>query len=262
MRAGSAIRQTILLALGVALGCGLCGAAADNQKNDQNNNQKEDQKGRASYSVGYRVGGDMKLQGIEINAKVLLKGVEDAIAGNEPLLNRQEMRDVLLSLQAKVVHDQEKKVVEEAAGNLAAGKKFLEENTRRPGVVTLPSGLQYRIIREGTGRRPKPDDPLTVHYRATLIEGTEVDSSISRGKPATFRTDGVIPGWKEALLLMNEGAKWQLFLPPALAYGQRRNGHIGPNSTLIYELELLSVNANVSERDSVNDKKILEGGMK
>ncbi|MDA8085030.1 MAG: FKBP-type peptidyl-prolyl cis-trans isomerase [Nitrospiraceae bacterium] len=249
MRANSPGRKIVLTVLGVMLWCVLCGAAADNQRNDQNNAQKEEQRGKTSYSVGYRVGGDMKSQGIEINARVLLKGVEDAIAGREPLLNRQEMRKALVDLQSQVVKDEKKKVAEEAAANLAAGRKFLEENAGRPGVVTLPSGLQYRIIREGTGRRPRPGDTVTVLYRGTLIDGTEVDSSYAGGNPVTFRADRVIPGWKEALALMNEGAKWQLFLPPALAYAQRRNGRIGPNSTLIFELELLSVNGNASVKD-------------
>jgi FKBP-type peptidyl-prolyl cis-trans isomerase FklB len=204
------------------------------------------EKVRINYSVGYQAGGDLKRKGIDIDQEILLRGVEDAVFGREALMTRQEMREVLTDLQKRVVRDQEQRVRKEAAKNLAAGKVFLTENRKQEGVVTLPSGLQYRIIKEGVGKRPKQDDTVTVHYRGTLIDGTEVDRSDISGKPPTFRADRVIPGWKEALMMMNEGAKWQLFIPPDLAYGQRRNGRIGPNSTLIFELELLSVKGNTS----------------
>ena len=129
-----------------------------------------------------------------------------------------------------------------AEENLAAGKVFLAEKEKEEGVTTLPSGLQYKVIKEGSGKTPESSDTVTVHYRGTLIDGTEFDSSYRRGKPATFRVEGVIPGWTEALQLMKEGAEWQIFIPPELGYGDRRTQKIEPNSTLIYELELISVN--------------------
>lgn len=209
----------------------------------------ETEKTRTNYSVGYQVGSDLKRQGVEIDPGLLLKGVEDAVAGREPLLTRGEMSEVLAALQKQISQDQEKKVKEEAARNLAEGEAFLVENGKREGVVTLPSGLQYRVIREGAGRSPKAEDTVTVQYRGTLIDGTEFDNSLKRGEPAVFRADHVIPAWKEALPLMKEGSKWRLFVPSGLGYGQRRSGPIGPNSTLIFEIELVSVKANTSGRD-------------
>jgi len=126
--------------------------------------------------------------------------------------------------------------------NLKEGEAFLQENAKREGVVALPSGLQYEVIEEGTGKSPKPGDEVTVHYRGTLVDGTVFDSSYERGEPVTFPVEGVIPGWTEALQLMKEGAKWKLFIPPSLAYGERGAGQvIGPNATLLFEVELISV---------------------
>jgi len=201
------------------------------------------EKVKASYSTGYRAVNDLKRQGIDIDPKVLLKGVEDAMGGREPLLTRQQMKDVLVDLQKQITEEQERQMKEEAAKNLAEGRAFLEANSKKEGVKELPDGLQYKVLREGTGLNPSAGDTVTVHYRGTLIDGTEFDSSFKRGKPATFRADRVIAGWKDALLKMKEGAKWQIFVPPALGYGERRNGRIGPNSTLVFEMELLSVHS-------------------
>jgi FKBP-type peptidyl-prolyl cis-trans isomerase FklB len=168
--------------------------------------------------------------------------VQDALLGKEPLMTPQEIRTTLVDLQKKVaaVQDQKRKVEEEKI--LAQGKTFLAENRKKEGVKTLPSGLQYRIVAEGSGKTPKSTDTVTVHYRGTLIDGTEFDNSYSRGKPATFGVGRVIAGWTEALQLMKEGARWQLFIPPDLAYGEKGAGSkIPPNSTLIFEVELISV---------------------
>jgi FKBP-type peptidyl-prolyl cis-trans isomerase FklB len=133
---------------------------------------------------------------------------------------------------------QEKKM----AANVEAGKKFLEENSKKPGVVTLPSGLQYQIIKEGTGPKPGPEDKVTTHYHGTLLNGKVFDSSVERGQPVSFAVNGVIPGWTEALQLMSVGSKWKLFIPSNLAYGERgAGGDIGPNETLIFEVELISI---------------------
>jgi FKBP-type peptidyl-prolyl cis-trans isomerase FklB len=199
---------------------------------------------KINYSIGYQVGTDMKHQGIEINTEALLKGVGDGVSEKEPLLTRQKMREILIDLQKQIVRNQEHKVKEEAAKNLAEGEAFLAENRKKTDVVSLPSGLQYKVIMAGSGSKPKPEDTVSVHYRGTFIDGREFDSSISSSKPATFRADHVIQGWKEALPLMEQGSKWQLFVPPVLAYGERRNGIIGPNSTLIFEIELVSINRN------------------
>ena len=227
------MKQMVIAVLSLALLSGICLA-------DDNLNMK-DEKVRVSYSVGYQVGGDFKRQGVDINPEVLLNGVQDALAGNDPLMPPQEMRTTLVDLQKKLAATQKQKMKAEAEKNLSEGKAFLEGNGEKEGVKTLPSGLQYKVIKEGSGRTPKADDTVTVHYRGTLIDGTEFDSSYSRGEPVTFRTDRVIVGWKEALQLMKEGAKWQLFIPPELGYGDKSAGRIEPNSTLIFDVELISV---------------------
>jgi FKBP-type peptidyl-prolyl cis-trans isomerase FklB len=199
---------------------------------------------RISYSVGYQVGGDFKRQGVDLNPELLVKGVQDAMKGAKPLMTQQEMNKTLVDLKRKVVAAQREEQKKAAEKNLAEGKKFLEENKKKEGVTTLPSGLQYKVIEKGTGASPKKTDSVTVHYKGTLIDGTEFDSSLKRGKPATFRVDRVIPGWTEGLQLMKPGAKWRLFIPANLAYGERGAGsRIGPNSALVFEVELISVEA-------------------
>ena len=201
----------------------------------------KDKKTRLSYSVGYQVGGDFKRQGKDINPEVLLKGVKDALSGNEPLMTQKEMRTTLINLQKAVAAAQEQKMKTQAEKNLAEGMVFLAENKKKEGVKTLPSSLQYKVITEGSGKTPGEADSVTVHYRGILIDGREFDSSYRRNKPLTFRVDRVIAGWTEALQLMKEGAKWQLFIPPELGYGNKRAGKIEPNSTLIFEVELISI---------------------
>jgi FKBP-type peptidyl-prolyl cis-trans isomerase FklB len=201
----------------------------------------KDEKVRLNYIVGYQVGGDLKRRGIEINREMLLKGVQDAVSGNEFLMTREEMSVTLVELQKKVTAAEKRKKQEEAEKNLAQGETFLAENGKKVGVVTLPSGFQYKVLREGSGKKPGAKDTVTVHYRGTLIDGTEFDSSYSRKEPAVFRADHVIAGWKETLQLMKTGSKWVIFIPPNLAYGESGTGRIEPNSTLIFEIELLSI---------------------
>lgn len=201
----------------------------------------EDKKVRLSYSIGYQMGGDFLRQGKDINPDVLLKGVQDALADKEPLMNRKEMNFTLVNFQKTVAEARKQKMIEQAEKNLKAGMAFLAENGKKEGVKTLQSGLQYQVIKEGAGKAPRLSDKVTVHYRGTLIDGTEFDSSHRRNKPATFSVSGVIAGWTEALQLMKEGAKWQLFIPPNLAYGDKRTGSIEPNSTLIFDVELIEL---------------------
>ena len=202
------------------------------------------EKEKINYSIGYQIGGDFKRQGIELDPDLVVKGIKDALAGAKPLMTQQEMRNTLVDLKKKVVADQQKQQEEKAKKNLAEGEAFLAGNGTKKGVVTLPSGLQYKVLAEGKGKSPVATDNVTVHYKGTLIDGSEFDSSIKRGKPATFRADRVIAGWKEALLLMKEGAKWQLFIPAKLGYGERGAGSkIPPNATLIFDVELISVNS-------------------
>jgi FKBP-type peptidyl-prolyl cis-trans isomerase FklB len=197
------------------------------------------EKARINYSVGYQIGGDFRRQGVEINPEVLVKGIQDALSGEKGLMSPQERRATLANLQRKVAAQQEQDKAGQPQEYRGEGREFLAANSKKPGVKTLPSGLQYKVIREGTGKKPGPHDSVTVDYRGTLIDGTEFDSSYRRGKPATFRVDGVIAGWTEALQLMREGAWWQLFIPPDLAYGE--HGTLA-DKTLIFEVELISVN--------------------
>jgi FKBP-type peptidyl-prolyl cis-trans isomerase len=173
---------------------------------------------------------------LDLNQEQLAKGVEDALLRNPSLLTEDEIKSVLMRLQ------QEQYVKHLAAKNLKEGEAFLAKKKEEEGVVTLPSGLQYKVIRKGTGKTPKDTDSVTTHYRGTFIDGKEFDSSYKGGEPATFPVKGVIAGWTEALQLMKEGAKWQLFIPADLAYGKNGTRGIAPNSTLIFDIELLSVN--------------------
>jgi FKBP-type peptidyl-prolyl cis-trans isomerase FklB len=202
----------------------------------------KDQNDKTSYSVGYQVGGDFKRQGVDLNPEAFVKGVQDALAGDKPLVTPEEMNQTLVDLKRRIMATEQEKLKKMSEKNLADGEAFRAENGKKEGVKTLPSGLQYKVLSEGAGKTPTKSDTVTVHYRGTFMNGTEFDSSIARGQPATFKVDGVIPGWTEALQLMKEGAKWELFIPPELAYGERgMPPRIPPQSTLIFEVELMSV---------------------
>ena len=204
----------------------------------------KDGKEKISYSVGYQIGGDFKRQGVELDPDLLVKGIHDAISGAEPRIPPQEMRKTLVELKKKVEADERKRRRENAGKRRAEGEAFLAANGNKEGVATLPSGLQYKVLAAGKGKSPIPTDNVTVHYRGTLVDGTEFDSSYRRNAPATFGVDRVIPGWKEALPMMKEGAKWQLFVPSKLGYGEQGVGsRIPPDSTLLFEIELISVHS-------------------
>jgi FKBP-type peptidyl-prolyl cis-trans isomerase FklB len=206
--------------------------------NAQENLVLKNQKEKMSYIIGMDIGNNLKKQSMDVDANILSKGVNDALAGRKPLLTEQEIRETMTAFQKEMMAKRE--VV--AKKNKEQGDAFLAENKKKEGVKTLPSGLQYKVIKAGTGKKPKSNDTVTTQYRGTLIDGTEFDSSYKRGQPATFQVSGVIPGWTEALQLMEEGAKWQLFIPSNLAYGERgAGGIIGPNATLIFEIELILV---------------------
>lgn len=193
---------------------------------------------RISYSLGYQVGGDFKRQGVAVDAAAMLKGVEDAASGAEPVMKPEEMQATINALRQKLVAEQRKRLEEQNRKLEEESQRFLEENAKQAGVVTTESGLQYQIIEPGTGKTPGPTDQVTVNYRGTLVDGKEFDSSYSRNQPTSFQLDGVVKGWAEGLQLIKEGGKIKLFLPPALAYGER-----GPlaHRTLIFDVELLSV---------------------
>ena len=202
----------------------------------------KDEQDIVNYSIGYQVGGDFRRQGIEIDPASLVRGVQDALAGAEPEMTPQEMHTTLSDLQQKITDAQEKQRKATLQQNLDAGRAFMEVNASKAGVTTLPSGLQYQVIEEGEGASPKTTDTVTVHYRGTLIDGAEFDSSYRRGQPATFQLNRVIKGWTEGVQLMKPGAKYRFFVPPDLAYGEGGGGaKIPPNSTLVFEVELQKV---------------------
>jgi FKBP-type peptidyl-prolyl cis-trans isomerase FklB len=209
------------------------------QVNAQENLVLKNQKDKISYIIGMDIGTNLKKQSIDIDSNILAKGVKDALAGTKPLLTEQEIQETMMAFQKEMMAKQE----EIGKKNKKEGEAFLAENKKKEGVKTLPSGLQYKVIKAGTGKKPKLSDTVTAHYRGTLIDGTEFDSSYKRGQPATFPVSGgMIPGWTEALQLMEEGAKWQLFIPSNLAYDEKGAGRdIGPNATLIFEIELVSI---------------------
>jgi FKBP-type peptidyl-prolyl cis-trans isomerase FklB len=198
----------------------------------------EDEAARISYSLGYHIGGDFKRQNVEMNTTAVIQGIQDAISGAEPKMTSEEISTTLSDLKQKIVADQRKRSVERELELVAEGEKFLEENAKKDGVVTTESGLQYKVIQEGTGKSPGPEDQVTVQYRGRLVDGKEFDSSYKKGKPATFQLNGVIKGWSEGLQLMKEGGKAELYIPQKLAYGDR--GPLG-HRALVFEVELLSV---------------------
>jgi len=204
------------------------------------------EKDKVSYAVGMNVGmgvaAKLRQQSLDVNQAILLRAMKDALAGGKMLLTEEEERAVLTQLTVETRKKMEEKMKLAGEANKKEGGEFLAANKVKDGVVTLPSGLQYKILTEGTGPKPAATDSVTCNYRGTLISGIEFDSSYKRGQPATFQLNGVIKGWTEALQLMPVGSKWQLFIPSELAYGeQSKSAEIGPNSTLIFEVELLSI---------------------
>ncbi len=200
------------------------------------------QKEKTSYVIGVDIGKTLQKGGLEINADLLARGIRDGLAGGKLLMNEQEIKETLAAFQQEMTAKQTEARKQLAEKNKKEGENFLAANGKKPGVTTLPSGLQYKVLRNGKGKKPQTQDIVKVHYRGTLINGTEFDSSYRRGQPASFPVNRIIPGWTEALQLMEEGAKWQIFIPSQLAYGERgAGGNIGPNATLIFEVELLEI---------------------
>jgi FKBP-type peptidyl-prolyl cis-trans isomerase FklB len=195
-------------------------------------------RGRISYSLGHQIGSNLKRQGVDVDPEALKRGMEDALSGAAPQMGEEEMDKARAELRERLLAARQAQAEKEAQARIAAGRDFLEANKAKPGVVVLPSGLQYRVIKAGTGKKPGPGDQVTVNYRGTLVDGTEFDSSYRRNRPATFPVSGVIPGWTEGLQQMQEGGRYELVIPPELAYGDR--GRLA-DETLVFEVELLSV---------------------
>lgn len=227
--------------------------AVDNQSASTLTTQKD----KVSYALGMNVGANLHRQSVEVDPKILLQGLEDAMAGGKTQLSEEEARATLMQLQNDIRKKQQEKMQQAGEANKKEGDAFLAANKGKDGVVTLPSGLQYKVLSAGTGPKPTASDSVVCNYRGTLIDGTEFDSSYKRGQPTTFPVGGVIKGWTEALQLMPVGSKWQLFVPSALAYGEQGAGaNIAPNATLIFEVELLSIESKDKAKDKTKDTKV------
>jgi FKBP-type peptidyl-prolyl cis-trans isomerase len=198
-------------------------------------------KDKVNYAVGVNIINSIKQQGVEIDLDLVLQGMKDASSGGKLLLDDEELRKAIEQYQVAVRQKRAQMTAKAAEENKKAGEAFLAENKKKEGVITLPSGLQYKILKTGDGKKPTDADTVECQYRGTFVDGTEFDNSVRTGKPATVKVTAVIPGWREALKLMPTGSKWQLFIPSQLAYGERGSGRIGPNATLIFEVELLAI---------------------
>lgn len=204
-------------------------------------------------NIGSRLGADLKKNGVDIDPALVSQALKDSLAGTKPRMTQDEAQAILTEVQNEARKTQQEKMQKASVANKAEGEAFLAANKTKDGVVTLPSGLQYKILTAGTGPKPAATDSVVCNYKGTLINGTEFDSSYKGGKPVTFPVSGVIKGWTEALQLMPVGSKWQLWIPSGLAYGPRGAGaDIGPDTTLIFEVELLSIQA---KDDKAKDDK-------
>lgn len=252
-----------VLTVGILLGSALAQQTPPNApsatKTDQaatpNPNGLNTQKDKFSYALGMNIGNNLHKQDVPVDPDLVMRGLKDALAGGKTALTEEEMRAALTEMQTEIRKQMQEKAKAEGEANKKEGDAFLAANKGKEGVVVLPSGLQYKILKAGTGPKPAATDSVVCNYTGTLISGKEFDSSAKHGGPATFPVNGVIKGWTEALQLMPTGSKWQLFIPGDLAYGERGAGaDIGPNATLIFEVELVSIQPKAEEKKP-EDKK-------
>jgi FKBP-type peptidyl-prolyl cis-trans isomerase FklB len=200
-------------------------------------------KEKVSYCIGLETGKNLKHQFADMDVQLLHEGFQDGLSSATPKLSQEEIRSILIALRNQMENQQKQYIAQMAQENKQQGDDFLASNKQKDGVVSLPSGLQYKIIKTGSGSKPTLFDNVTIHYKGTFIDGRVFDSSLERGEPATFPLNKLIAGWSEALQLMQIGDKWQLFVPSYLAYGEHGYGpEIGPNTTLVFEVELLGIN--------------------
>ena len=199
------------------------------------------EKGKLSYAVGWDIGQDIKRRSTEFDVDSLIMAIRDTVADREPQVGNEEMQALLTALQQKVRQEQVEAFQALATENQAASDAFLDGNKTKTGIVVMPSGVQYRIIEEGEGSRPGMESTVKVHYRGSKMDGREFDSSFARGVPEEFTVNAVLQGWQEVLPLMKQGATWQIFVPPELAFGQRGNPPVGPNEALMFDLKLVEI---------------------
>ena len=224
--------QVGVVAVSASIAIAACGGGEGEEAVELTNDMD-----RYSYAIGAQIGSNLKSTNCEVNSAMVGRAIKDVLTDQSLALDEEETREAIMAFQ-QLVNEARQAATEQT---LAEGKAFLDENANKEGVVVLPSGLQYKVIEVGDGASPKATDTVRVNYRGTFIDGTEFDSSYKRGEPAQFNVKGVITGWTEALQLMKEGAKWQLFIPAELAYGPRGRPNIPPNSALVFEIELLEV---------------------
>jgi FKBP-type peptidyl-prolyl cis-trans isomerase FklB len=198
-------------------------------------------KGKLSYAVGWDIGQDIRRRSTEFDVESLITAIRDTVADREPQVAGEEMQALLTALQQKVREEQVAAFQALATENQAASEAFLDGNKTKTGIVVMPSGVQYRIIEEGEGSRPGMESTVKVHYRGSKMDGREFDSSFARGVPEEFTVNAVLAGWQEVLPLMKQGATWQIFVPPELAFGQRGNPPVGPNEALMFDLKLVEI---------------------
>lgn len=228
----------------IAMACiGLFSVQACSQSSDKGAPMElKTQKDKASYSIGVSIGKNLKDQKVEITTDILVKGLLDAYTGAKTQLTEKEMGDVLTQFQQEIMAKAQEEAAKKGGENKTKGEKFLADNKNKPGVKSTPSGLQYSVITEGTGPKPTASSTVKVHYTGKLIDGTTFDSSVDRGEPVEFPLNGVIKGWTEGVQLMSKGSKYKFYIPADLAYGERGAGNaIGPNETLVFEVELLDI---------------------
>ncbi len=199
------------------------------------------EKGKLSYAVGWDIGRDIKRRSTEIDVESLITAIRDIVADRDPQVGGEKMKALLAALQQKVRQEQVEAFQALAVENQAKSETFLEANKTKTGIVVMPSGVQYRIIEEGEGARPGMESSVRVHYRGSKMDGREFDSSFARGVPEEFVVNSVLQGWQEVLPLMKQGATWQIFVPPELAFGQRGNPPVGPNEALMFDLKLVEI---------------------
>jgi FKBP-type peptidyl-prolyl cis-trans isomerase FklB len=225
----------------IGLGFVAASAIAVGQDSPAGSTALKDVKAKASYGFGLSLGRNLKTQSIDVDPDLLVKGIKDALSGATPLLTDAQIQEALQALTQQAAAQKMESMKAVGAKNKTEGEAFLAANKKKPGVKALSSGLQYKVIKEGTGPTPKETDTVKTHYAGTLLDGTEFDSSIKRGEPAKFPVNGVIRGWTEALQKMKVGSKWQLFIPSELAYGPNGRSGIPPNAVLVFEIELLGI---------------------